>query len=121
MKLWRGSSGCYLAVVNDYRAKLLASLSVVEGPTGLADLHQQSLPLGQVLSQAVVDVLSLHVPQALVLQPHLEEECTGGRNMLLHKHSFIQIHIPQYLRYALTFRYRSPYNPVLNQHTDLGD
>ena len=61
----------YLAIVDDDGTELLPGLGVVEGAAGLADLDQQGLPLGQVFTQAVVDVLCLHVPQALVLQPDL--------------------------------------------------
>lgn len=64
----------YLAIVNDHRPKLLACLSIVKGSAGFTDLDQQGLPLGKVFTQTVVDVLSLHVPQALVLQPHLEAD-----------------------------------------------
>lgn len=63
----------YLAIVDDHRAKLLPGLGVVEGAPGFADLHQQGLPLVQVFAQAVVDILSLHVPQTLVLEPNLGE------------------------------------------------
>lgn len=64
---------CYLSIVDDNRSELFPCLGIVKGSTCFADLDQQCLPLGEVFAQTVVDVLSLHVPQALVLQPHLEE------------------------------------------------
>ena len=38
------------------------------------DVHEQFLPHGEVRLQSAVDVGRLHVPQTLVLQPHLEEK-----------------------------------------------
>lgn len=69
----------YLAIVNDRRSKLFASLSIVKGSTGFADLNQQGLPLGEVFTKTVVDVFSLHVPEALILQPDLEIRDNKGR------------------------------------------
>lgn len=71
LKQQRGQR-CYLAVVDDRRSKLFPRLCVVKGSTCFADLDQQGLPLGEVFTQTVVDVLSLHVPQALVLEPNLD-------------------------------------------------
>lgn len=68
----------YLSIVNDNRSKLFPCLCIVKGATRFADLDQQCLPLGEVLSQTVVDVLSLHVPQTLVLQPHLDRHSNGN-------------------------------------------
>lgn len=78
--LWRKSTphfedvtDChYLSIVNDHWSKLFPGLCVVKGSTSFANLDKQGLPLGEVFAQPIVDVLSLHVPQALVLQPHLE-------------------------------------------------
>lgn len=61
----------YLAIVNDHRAKLFPGLGIVECASGFADLHQQSLPFVEVFTKAVINVLCLHVPQTLVLEPHL--------------------------------------------------
>lgn len=62
----------YLSVVDDNGSEVFPCLCIVKGSTCFADLDQQCLPLGEVFAQTVVDVLSLHVPQALVLQPHLD-------------------------------------------------
>ena len=35
------------------------------------DVHEQLLPLAEVCTQSAVDVARLHIPQALVLEPHL--------------------------------------------------
>lgn len=70
-------SDYYLSVVNDNRSELFSCLCIVKGSTCFADLDQQCLPLGEVFTQTVVDVLSLHVPQALVLQPHLDRYRKG--------------------------------------------
>lgn len=66
--------GLDFAVVDDDWTELLPGLGIIEGSSGFPDLDQERLPLVEVLSQAVVDVLGLHVPQTLVLQPHLEWE-----------------------------------------------
>lgn len=73
----------YLSIVNDNGSELFSCLCIVKGSTCFADLDQQRLPLGEVFAQTVVDVLSLHVPQALVLQPHLERHSkrNGGENV----------------------------------------
>lgn len=65
-------SRAHLAVVDDDRAKLLLGLRVVKGPAGLPDLNQESLPLVEIFPESVIDVLSLHVPQTLVLKPNLQ-------------------------------------------------
>lgn len=64
----------YLSIVDDNGSKLFPRLCIVKGSTCFSDLDQQCLPLGEVFTQTIVDILSLHVPQALVLQPHLENE-----------------------------------------------
>lgn len=73
----------YLSIVNNNGSELFPRLCIVEGSTCFADLHQQCLPLGEVFAQTVVYVFSLHVPQALVLQPHLDRHSKGkGEKML---------------------------------------
>lgn len=69
---------CYLSIVNDNGSELFPCLCIVKGSTSFADLDQQRLPLGEVLTQTVVDVFSLHVPQTLVLQPHLDIHSNGN-------------------------------------------
>lgn len=63
----------YLAIVYDNRTKLLPRLCIVKSPSGFTNLDQEGLPLVEVFPEAVINVLSLHVPQALVLQPYLFE------------------------------------------------
>ncbi len=63
-----------LAVVYDGRPELLPGLCVVKRASSFTDLHQQRLPLVEIFSQTVVDVLGLHVPQTLVLEPYLTEQ-----------------------------------------------
>ncbi len=78
---WRGTSRPNrerlppdLAVVDDDRPEVLPCFCVVKRASSFADLHQQRLPLVEIFSQTVVDVLGLHVPQTLVLEPHLTEQ-----------------------------------------------
>lgn len=65
------NDGHYLSIVNDRRSKLFPGLCIVKGSPSFANLDKQGLPLGEIFTKPIVDVLSLHVPQALVLQPHL--------------------------------------------------
>lgn len=67
----RTISRYYLAIVDDHWSKLFSSLSIVKGSPSFANLDQQGLPLCEVFTKTVVNVFSLHVPQALVLQPNL--------------------------------------------------
>ncbi len=74
-----------LAVVYDGRPELLPGLCVVKRASSFTDLHQQRLPLVEIFSQTVVDVLGLHVPQTLVLEPHLTEQTqSDARTNTLH-------------------------------------
>ena len=61
--------------------KILEGQRVRETPL-LLDVHKQFLPLGEVGLQAALDIGRLHVPQALVLQPHLH---TQDRESQLHR------------------------------------
>lgn len=74
----------YLSIINDHRSKLLPGLCVVKGSTSFANLDKQRLPLGEIFAQPIVDVLSLHVPQALVLQPHLDAGNKDQSGILTH-------------------------------------
>lgn len=66
--------GCYyLSIVNDHRSELFPCLCIVKGSTCFTDLDKQGLPLGEIFAQTIIDVLSLHVPQALILQPYLDK------------------------------------------------
>lgn len=80
-------NGChYLSIVNDHRSKIFPSLCVVKGSTCFANLDEQGLPLGEIFAQTIVDVLSLHVPQALVLQPHLDK---GNKDSTEFSHMYV--------------------------------
>ena len=66
------AGGAYLAVIYHHRPKLFLGLCVVEGSSGLPYLDQESLPLVEIFPEPVIDVLGLHVPQALILKPDLQ-------------------------------------------------
>lgn len=83
---FQAAGGAHLAVIYDHRPKLFLGLCIVEGPPGLPDLDQQRLPPAEVFPEPVINVLGLHVPQALVLKPDLQVKAqppTAARLLVL--------------------------------------
>lgn len=66
------ASRAHLAVIYDHGPKLFLGFRIVKGPSGLPYLNQESLPLVEVFPESVIDIFSLHIPQALVLEPNLQ-------------------------------------------------
>mmetsp|Transcript_3550 Transcript_3550/g.11019 ORF Transcript_3550/g.11019 Transcript_3550/m.11019 type:complete len:596 (+) Transcript_3550:9485-11272(+) len=90
--------GLHLVVADHHRAQTLLDLGGVHLVTGRLDLLQHLAPAVQVVAQAAVHRARLHVPQRLVLQPHVHVALCAGHQLAdgrVRAHQLLFVHIGQ--------------------------